>query len=61
MKTLCSTHHLFYSGVECPLCLKERTQKLSEKYVSKDKKHTNNKSNISENMLLKLKEKFNKK
>lgn len=61
MKILCPIHHFFYSDVECPICLKERTQKLSDKYLSTNKKHTNGKSDISENMLLKLKEKFNKK
>lgn len=33
MKKYCPTHHLYYEGNECPICMQERCLKYSEKMV----------------------------
>ena len=67
-KTLCSTHHLFYTAVECPLCRQERLEHYSHKYVGHtvSNKHevkpkVEKDREITEDDLSKLKNKFNKK
>lgn len=63
IKVLCPIHHYYYNGTECPLCAKERNIKLGDKYVTKTAKTPQNAKEvgISEDMLGKLKEKFNSK
>lgn len=59
-KKLCYTHHYYYNGVECPLCLKERISHMNEKYgITVNTKDDNPLSDITDSMLDKLKEKFN--
>ena len=63
-KTLCPTHHLFYTAVECPLCRQERLEHYSHKYVgssSEVKPKVEKDREITEDDLSKLKNKFNKK
>lgn len=63
-KTLCPTHHLFYTAVECPLCRQERLEHYSQKYVSNKpevKPKVEKDREITEDDLSKLKNKFNKK
>lgn len=61
IKVLCPIHHYYYNGTECPLCAKERNIKLCDKYTTKSTKvsHNTKETAISENMLDRLKEKFN--
>ena len=49
MKTLCQTHHLFYSGTSCPLCNQERLEGYAHKLNRE----------ITENDIMKLMTKFN--
>ena len=63
-KTLCPTHHLFYTAVECPLCRQERLERYSHKYVgnkSEVKPKVEKDREITADDLSKLKNKFNKK
>ena len=63
-KTLCPTHHLFYTAVECPLCRQERLEHYSQKYVgnaSEVKPKVEKDREITADDLSKLKNKFNKK
>jgi hypothetical protein len=63
-KTLCPTHHLFYTAVECPLCRQERLEHYSQKYVgntSEVKPKVEKNREITADDLSKLKNKFNKK
>lgn len=63
-KTLCPTHHLFYTAVECPLCRQERLEHYSHKYVgntSEVKPKVEKDREITADDLSKLKNKFNKK
>jgi len=63
-KTLCPTHHLFYTAVECPLCRQERLEHYSQKYVgntSEVKPNVEKDREITADDLSKLKNKFNKK
>ena len=34
-KKYCSTHHLFYSVNECPMCMSERIANLEKMFVKK--------------------------
>lgn len=38
MKTLCTIHRFFYSGLTCPLCEKERLDSLVSRFVNTDKR-----------------------
>ena len=67
MKTLCQTHHLFYSGASCPLCNQERLEGYAHKFV-KPVVHTVSATprieekkprEITENDIMKLMAKFN--
>jgi len=63
-KTLCPTHHLFYTAVECPLCRQERLEHYARKYVdntSEVKPKVKKDREITADDLSKLKNKFNKK
>ena len=63
-KTLCPTHHLFYTAVECPLCRQERLEHYARKYVgstSEVKPKVEKDREITADDLSKLKNKFNKK
>ena len=34
-KKYCSTHHLFYSANECPMCMRERIANLEKMFIKK--------------------------
>lgn len=59
-KQLCQTHHLFYNGLECPLCREEKIKRMAAKYVKKHQSATKNEkqNNVTEEMLGQLKDKF---
>lgn len=66
-KKLCPIHHYFYQSDECPICEKERIQKMamrwSNKHMDNQEKHSEKdegKIEIMDEMLEKLKEKYNK-
>lgn len=63
IKVLCPIHHYYYNGTECPLCATERNIKLGDKYTTKSPKvsYSTKETEISEDMLGRLKEKFNSK
>lgn len=58
-KKLCPIHHLYFRGVECPLCLSERVKKF-EKHSSNNEmaKKKDEYREVTEDMLDKLKSKF---
>lgn len=65
MKTLCPTHHLFYQGVECPLCRQERIEGYSQRFsshqfVEKKQVKTDKDRAITDDDISKLINKFNK-
>lgn len=60
-KNYCPTHHLYYTGQECPLCASERVNGYAKKFSSKPKEEKVIEKEISEEDLNKLKDKFNKK
>lgn len=66
-KKFCATHHLYYNGVECPMCLSERLNHYDHKYNSKtedvkqEKAFKKKDREINEDDISKLMEKFNKK
>ena len=66
-KKLCPIHHYFYQSDECPICKKERIQKMamrwSSKHMNNQEKHSEkdkDKIEIMDEMLEKLKEKYKK-
>ena len=67
MKTLCPTHHLFYEGMECPLCRQERIEKYTQKFAQHQPvkeikpKKTEKKREITDEDISKLMNKFNSK
>ena len=66
-KKFCATHHLYYNGTECPMCLSERLNYYDYKYNGKTEDVTQEKTfkkkdrDINEDDISKLMEKFNKK
>ena len=62
-KQLCQTHHLFYNGFECPLCREEKIKRMAAKYAKKQQRttKTEKQSNVTEEMLGQLKDKFGSK
>lgn len=61
MKKLCPIHYYYYEGSECPLCMQERMQKMSTRFYQNDsveKDETAGNEEITEDLLNKLKEKF---
>lgn len=64
-KKYCETHHLYYTGIVCPLCQSEKYDKMMEKYGKKDHKVKNETDTVSkdkpltEDVLNKLKNHFN--
>ena len=66
-KKFCATHHLYYNGTECPMCLSERLNYYDHKYNSKtedvkqEKAFKKKDREINEDDISKLMEKFNKK
>lgn len=62
-KKLCSVHHFYYRGVECPLCLSERIGRMESKYVNKQPKSKTDEKNpeVTDDMLGMLKAKFGSK
>ena len=66
-KKLCPIHHYFYQSDECPICKKERILKMamrwSSNHMDNQGKHSEkdeDKIEIMDEMLEKLKEKYNK-
>lgn len=63
-KKLCPTHRLYFSGVECPLCLEERVKRMEEKFTKHNEvvpKKKDTQKEVTEDMLDKLKAKFGSK
>lgn len=66
-KKFCATHHLYYNGTECPMCLSERLNYYDHKYngktedVKREKTFKKKDREINEDDISKLVEKFNKK
>ena len=67
MKTICPIHRFMYKGDVCPLCEKERIDRLAKRYVNSGneerislKKEKKVDRKINENDLKKLLEKFKK-
>lgn len=66
-KKFCATHHLYYNGSECPMCLSERLNYYDHKYnrktedVKQEKAFKKKDREINEDDISKLMEKFNKK
>ena len=66
-KKFCATHHLYYNGDECPMCLSERLNYYDHKYnrktedVKQEKPFKKKDREINEDDISKLMEKFNKK
>lgn len=62
MKKFCSTHSLYYTGVECPCCFNDRIAKYYRFTVKvPDKSIDKGEQEPSEDALNKLMEKFNSK
>ena len=63
-KKYCSTHHLFYSVNECPMCMSERIANLEKRFVKKPQtivvKHKPERKEITQESLKELMAKFNK-
>lgn len=57
-KKFCSIHHFTYTTVECPFCLKERTDRLVKKNEKKDVKQQNSNQTKQEDIFNKLKTKY---
>ena len=66
-KKFCATHHLYYNGAECAMCLSARLNYYDHKYNSKtedvkqEKAFKKKDRDINEDDISKLMEKFNKK
>lgn len=60
-KKFCTVHHLYYNGVECPLCLSERIGKIEKKYNSRNTDEKTEKEGVTDDMLESLKLKFGSK
>lgn len=67
VKKLCPIHHYYYTSVECPICMQERLHRLSVQFSTDNKsnnesvkhKDENDKTTeITADMLDKLKNKF---
>lgn len=62
-KNYCAVHHLYYNGAKCPLCEKERIERMAERYVPKQEKTVkeseSNDREINEEDLVRLANKFN--
>lgn len=68
MKEICPIHRFMYGGSVCPLCEKERIDRLAKRYVNNGneervslKKEKKLDREINENDINKLLEKFGKK
>ena len=63
-KKYCSTHHLFYSVNECPMCMSERIANREKRFVKKPQtivvKHKPESKEITQESLKELMAKFNK-
>ena len=57
-KSFCTTHHLYYSEIECPLCRNERINAYAKRFNKK--KVGENDRTINETDLNRLFNKFNK-
>jgi len=67
MKTICPVHRFMYNGDVCPLCEKERIDRLASRYVNSGneerqslKKEKKLERDINEGDIKKLLEKFGK-
>ena len=56
MKTICPIHRFMYNGSTCPLCEKERIDRLAKRYNPSPIE--NNETTITDNDLKRLIEKF---
>ena len=63
-KKYCSTHHLFYSVNECPMCMSERIANLEKMFIKKPQtvevKHEPESKEITQGSLKELMTKYNK-
>ena len=59
-KKFCSLHRFWYSCVECPFCLKERTDSINKKCKDNKKEEFKKKREDFETKLRKLTEKYKK-
>lgn len=58
-KKLCPIHHLWYGGMECPLCMQERIQKLEKKLVKTKQVIPVEPIEVTPDLIAQLKEKYN--
>lgn len=60
MKKYCPIHHYYYSGNVCPLCASEKYSKMMESYKTVEQpKKIKKVDEVTDDMLSKLKDKFN--
>jgi len=62
-KKYCPTHHLYYTGFECPLCLQEKSEALARRFYTEPVKVEIKKDEpkeVTEESLAALVAKFNK-
>lgn len=62
-KKFCTTHHLFYTSCNCPMCISEQSETLAKRFCQpvvdmQAKRHKKDKG-ITEELLELLKKKFN--
>jgi len=65
MKKFCETHRLYYTDELCPFCQKDKFDKLNkensrDKQINKPTKKQNKNEEITQDLLLKLKDHFKK-
>lgn len=58
VKKYCETHHLYYNGAVCPLCLSEKHNNMLKKYENIATKKNQDTEHITDEMLDKLKKHF---
>ena len=59
-KNYCPIHHLYYTGNECPMCLKERLDYYNKKYgTKKQEEKPEVDREINKNDINRLLDKFN--
>lgn len=58
-KSFCEIHHFYYIGNTCPLCQKEKYDRLSKKYSKEEEKEEFHDKELTEKDISKLSDKFN--
>lgn len=58
-KNFCTTHHFYYTGHVCPLCEKERIDKMAKRFSGKEKQEVKEEE-VTDDMLQLLVNRFNK-